>query len=122
MAGVDADADGVRDDVETYIDQTYSDPATRSALRQFAAAAQLSMVDAGNAQLSKTHADNRFRAIECVMARRPTDYPEVFTKLRARILNTTARTGAYLQADEQVTAVAPRLSPADQWLSSCRTV
>lgn len=95
VAGVDADADGIRDDVESYIDQTYADTATRNALRQYAKAAQSAMVDAGNAALSTTHAVERFRAIECIMGQRPNDFPTVFSDLRARILNTTLRTNAY---------------------------
>lgn len=121
VAGVDADADGVRDDVETYIDQTAADVPTRNALRQFARAAQASMLDASNASLSATHATERFRAIECLMARRPADYPTLFTDLRARILNTALRTTAYLQADGQVAALVPSLQPADQWAAACAT-
>lgn len=119
VAGVDADSDGVRDDIETYIDQTYSDTPTRNALRQFAKAAQSAMIDAGHAGLSGTHAAERFRAIECLMAQRPDEFPSVFTDLRGRILNTTLRTNAYLQADGQVAAATPALLPADQWASAC---
>ncbi len=121
VAGVDADSDGVRDDIEAYIDQTYSDAPTRNALRQFAKAAQSTMVDAGNAGLSATRAAERFRAIECLMAQRPNDFPSVFTDLRGRLLNTMLRTNAYLQADGQVAATPPALLPADQWASACAT-
>lgn len=121
VAGVDTDSDGVRDDVETYIDQTYSDTPTRNALRQLAKAAQSTMIDAGNAGLSATHAAERFRAIECLMAQRPNDFPSVFADLRGRILNTTLRTNAYLQADGQVAATTPAMLPADRWLSVCTT-
>lgn len=122
VAGLDANSDGVRDDVETYINQATSDSPSRSALRQFAKAAQASMVDAGSESLSAVHATERFRAIECLMARRPTDYPTLFTDLRARILNTALRTAAYLQADGQVTAIAPRLQPASEWAAACTNV
>ena len=122
VAGVDADNDGVRDDIETYIDQTYSggtDGPTRDALRQYAKAAQAAMLEAGDQARSVTHAQERFRAIECLMARRPSDFPTVFSDLRARILNTDGRSKAYLQADGQVTATQIALLPADQWLSAC---
>ena len=124
VAGVDADNDGVRDDIETYIDQTYSggtDGPTRDALRQYAKAAQAAMLEAGDQARSVTHAQERFRAIECLMARRPSDFPTVFSDLRARILNTDGRSKAYLQADGQVTATPIALLPADQWLSACVT-
>ncbi len=119
VAGADADADDVRDDVETYIDQTYGDAPTRDALRQFAKAAQRTMLDAADAGLSATHAVERFRALECLMARRPDDFPALFAELRARILNTTLRTNASLQADGHVAAATPSLLPADQWLTAC---
>lgn len=124
VAGVDADNDGVRDDIETYIDQTYSggtDGPTRNALRQYAKAAQAAMLEAGDQARSVIHAEERFRAIECLMARRPSDFPKVFSDLRARILNTDLRSKAYLQADGQVTATQIALLSADQWLSVCVT-
>jgi hypothetical protein len=122
MAGVDADNDGVRDDIETYIDQTYdgsTEGPTRDALRQYAKAAQAAMLEAGDQARSVTHADERFRAIECLMAREPVDFPTIFSDLRARILNTDVRSKAYLQADAQVTATPVALRPADQRLSAC---
>ena len=122
VAGVDADNDGVRDDIETHIDQTYSggtDGPTRDALRQYAKAAQAAMLEAEDQARSVTHAEERFRAIECLMARRPSDFPMVFSDLRARILNTDLRSKAYLQADGQVTATQIALLPADQWPVAC---
>jgi len=124
VAGVDADNDGIRDDLETYIDQTYSggtDGPTRDALRQYAKAAQAAMLDAGDQPRSVTHAEARFRAIECLMGRRPRDFPTVFSDVRSRILNTDTRSKAYLQADGQVTATQFALLPANQWLSACVT-
>ena len=119
VSGVDADANGVRDDVERYIDLTYPDAPTRNALRQYGKAAQSTIIHAGDPTLSITYAAERFRAIECLMARRPNDFPTVFSDVRSRILNTTARTQAYLQADGQVAAATPSLLPASQWWSAC---
>ena len=121
LAGADSDRNGVRDDIDAYIDTTYSDADTRSALRQYGRAVQAAMLDAGHAALSATHATERFRAIECLMARRPNDFPAVFTDLRARLLDTDARTRAYLQSDGQVKANTPPLLPADQWSLACTT-
>ena len=122
VAGIDANGDGVRDDVEVYIDTTYPVPAQRDtnrALRQIARAAQATMIDAGDSARSVSHAVERFRALECLMARRPADFHLVFVELRARVLNTTARSAAYLQADNHVTAGNVPLLPADQWVSAC---
>ena len=122
VAGADANGDGVRDDVERYIDTTYPVPAqgdTNRALRQFARAAQATLIDASEPVPSVAHAAERFRALECLMARRPADFHVVFVELRARILNTTARSLAYLQADNHVTAGNLPLLPADQWVGAC---
>jgi hypothetical protein len=122
LAGTDANGDGVRDDVEAYIDMTYPVPAqgdTNRALRQFARASQGTIIDAGDPARSVAHAAERFRALECLMARRPADFHLVFVELRARVLNTTARSLAYIQADDHVRAGNVPLLPADQWVGAC---
>ena len=122
LAGTDANNDGVRDDVETYIDTAYPVPANvdaNKALRQYAKAAQSSILDADDAAKSITHVTERFRALECLMARRPTDFHPVFVELRARMLDTNPRSEAYLKADSQAAAVNIPLLPADQWVGAC---
>ena len=123
VAGLDANGDGVRDDIEGYIDTTYPPMAqmdTNRALRQIARSAQATLIDAGDPVRSVANAAERFRALECLMARRPADFHVVFVELRARLLNTTARSFAYLQADNHVTAANLPLLPADQWVGACR--
>lgn len=122
LAGVDANHDGVRDDVETYIDTAYPVPAnadTNNALRQYAKAAQSSILDASDTSLSVTHVTERFRALECLMSRQPSDFHAIFVELRARILDTNPRSEAYLKADGQAAAVNLPLFPADQWGGAC---
>jgi len=122
VAGIDANGDGVRDDVEAYIDTTYpatTQGGTNRALRQFARAAQMTVIDASEPAPSVTHATERFRALECLMARRPGDFHLIFVELRARLLDTKARSLAYLQADEQVRTGNLALLPADQWMGAC---
>ena len=53
------------------------------------------------------------------MARRPGDFHLTFVELRARVLNTKARSLAYLQADELVKTGNLPLLPADQWVGAC---
>lgn len=123
IAGVDANANGVRDDVESYIDTTYAGQANadlNKALRQYAKAVRSSMIDADSQPLSLTHATERFRALECLMARRPRDFHTIFVDLRAQVLNTRSRSDAYLKADNQVKAENIPLLPADQWVTACR--
>ena len=122
LAGVDANSDGVRDDIETYVDTTYPVPTqneTNKALRQYAKAVQSSVIHADDPAASVTHATERFRALECLMARRPTDFHPIFVELRARLLDTTARSSAYLKADGQVKAVNIPLLSADKWGTAC---
>lgn len=122
VAGIDVNGDGVRDDIEVYIDATYPVSAqgdTNRALRQFARAAQVTIIDAGEPAPSVAHAAERFRALECLMARRPADFHLIFVELRARVLNTAARSLSYLQADNHVRAGNVPLLPADQWGGAC---
>ena len=112
----------MRDDVETYIDATYPAPAhtdTNKALRQYAKAAQSSILDANDTSLSVMHVTERFRALECLMARQPSDFHPIFVELRARILDTNPRSAAYLKADGQAATVNLPLLPADQWGGAC---
>ena len=122
VAGIDANGDGVRDDIEAYIDTTYPPPPQSDinrVLRQFARAAQATMIDASEPAPSVTHAAERFRALECLMAHRPGDFHLIFVELRARVLNTTARSLAYLRADEHGRIGNLALLPADQWVGAC---
>ena len=124
VAGVDADANGVRDDVDRHIDQTYANQAStdvNKAVRQYAKAVQSSLVDADSPTLSLTHATERFRALECLMARRPTEFHTIFVDVRAQLLNTASRSEAYLKADDQVKTVNIPLLPADQWVTACQS-
>ncbi len=118
LAGTDANNDGVRDDIEVYIDSTAADANTKKALRQYAKAAQSSILDADDAAKSITHVTERFRALECLMAR-TSDFHPTFVELRARILDTNPRSEAYLKADSQAAAENFPLLPADQWVNQC---
>lgn len=119
LAGADVNNDGVRDDVESHIDSTGYDSNTKKALQQYAKAAQSSILDADDAAKSITHVTERFRALECLMARQPAEFHPIFVELRARILDTNPRSEAYLKADSQAAAVNISLLPADQWVGAC---
>lgn len=122
LAGNDANNDGVRDDIEAYIDATYpvsSDAETNRALRQYARAAQASTLDTDDSGRSVAHVGERFRALECLMARQPLDFHPIFVELRARILDTNPRSEAYLRADSHAAAADLTLLPASQWAGAC---
>ncbi len=124
IAGADADANGIRDDIDRYIDTTYADQASadlNKAVRQYAKAVQSSLRDADSQPLSLTHATERFRALECLMARQPRKFHAIFVDIRAHLLNTAGRSEAYLKADDQVKTQAIPLLPADQWVTACQS-
>ena len=124
IVGLDADANGVRDDVDRYIDTTYADQASadlNKAVRQYAKAVQSSLIDADSHTRSLTHATERFRALECLMARRPDEFHSIFVDVRAQLLNTPSRSEAYLKADDQVKSENIPLLPADLWVTACRS-
>lgn len=67
VAGIDANANGVRDDVEAFIATHYSNPAQQAAALQFAATIQAAMVvDKANLAAAKAIAIRISRAINCL--------------------------------------------------------
>lgn len=101
LAGPDADGNGVRDDIDQYIAQTYPNSTkTRAAPTQYAQAAQQSLLDANDKQLSIRHGLERGNAIDCLRYIRGDQASVIFDALRAQILNTSERSIAYLKADQ----------------------
>jgi hypothetical protein len=107
VLGVDADSDGVRDDIQRWIHQTAptSKPA-RNALKQYASTAQKLYAAIGNdVEVEKlvqesSYASGCARYILSVIEGRD-DELEVMNSIRARILNTHAR----MKAEEEVSRV-----------------
>ena len=124
LAGIDSNNNGVRDDVERYIALTYpadTDASARAALTQFTKAVQVSLLEAADPIASKVHANERIGALQCLLAKRPTDAETIFTALRDAILNTAARTKAYSTADDQLGGFTLPISSPEQWSSFCTT-
>lgn len=70
VAGIDANANGVRDDVEAYIATHYSNPAQRAAVLQFAAVTQAAMVvDKADLAAAKAISVRVDRAINCLYSK-----------------------------------------------------
>jgi len=109
IAGVDANANGVRDDVEQYIANTYASPSdaeTKAALMQYAKVLQATLVDTetpaqANATVAAQHFQDLTSAYQCLGARRPDDWPLLEAELRDVMLDTEARQMAYLKAARQ---------------------
>lgn len=70
IAGIDANANGIRDDVEAYIAANYSNPAQRAAVIQFAGVIQDAMlVDKANVAAAKAISVRVDRAINCLYSK-----------------------------------------------------
>jgi len=98
--GIDDDKNGIRDDIEVYIDAHY--PNLREPARQLAAALQSSLlVDRTDAKALGEVAVQIARAVDCVdrsgfkIQNRPDD-PDVLDELQAITANTKMRMIAYM--------------------------
>lgn len=123
LAGIDSDGDGVRDDVQRYIDLTYLQSAKeRAALTQTALAleAQLTGTSAGTQQLGN--------AMDCLNSDLMTSDADVvggktahdvYLSLRAVVLNTPDRAKAFVQADSSSGAAVRFSTPYAQKASRC---
>jgi len=93
VAGVDADHDGVRDDVNRYIAATYPNSAkSRSALMQYAKSVQTSFVNVSTARHAATLEPQLLRAGACVTATMGS--ATAITEIDARMANSPARVKA----------------------------
>lgn len=121
LEGIDSDADGVRDDVQRYIATTHPDSEkTRAILTQYAKALQKALLDAGSKELSMQNAEKINLTSECgdfILSIEV--YRNILKKLRPEILNTDARSKAYLQYDDQLGGEVFRSIQYDQRASAC---
>lgn len=104
LEGIDSDNDGVRDDLQRWIVLNYYWSQKRVAsLRQYIGVNEEFLIDAGDKQLSIKHSQDRERAIECA------DYVfglsemiKATDELKSQLLNTEARSKAYIKANSQL--------------------
>jgi predicted polyphosphate/ATP-dependent NAD kinase len=102
LLGVDLNNDGVRDDVERYIDATYPDSErTRAGLRQYAKRVQEALVTTEDKVAARAIADNAGRAQDCLRYILGSwgEVSDVRGELMVQILNTDARSRAYITYD-----------------------
>lgn len=112
LQGIDSDNDGVRDDVQRYIALTYpASVKTRMALTDIARSMQLVVLGSTDSQQSVTNIIALGHAMECSIAIHGTSAKQLMSLLRAQLLNTEARTQAYLQANTQFSGHTYALAP-----------
>lgn len=123
LAGIDADRDGVRDDIQRYIALTYPDSEkTRAVLTQLTKTQQAFLLDANNKEMSIRHDRDRDDALDCLSyiygIGTDTAYA-LSSELRAQMLNTTARSRAYVIADAQLSGMHFPSTPEAERKSRC---
>ena len=123
LEGVDADNDGVRDDVQRHIILLYPGNApVRNALTQFAKANQdfIGESDSPEDRLLQVVAD-RHAASDCLnhVTGRPAIALALAQDLRSVLLNTQARSTAYVNADSRLSGHFFPITDPSTWHDSC---
>lgn len=119
IAGPDSNRNGVRDDIDAYINATYSDADTRKAATQYAKAVQQAIIDASNKEASLGHAGEISRASECMWSFHGEESDRILSALVARTLNNKARSLAYVTFNDQLAGGYFPGVLASQYRSSC---
>ena len=103
VGGIDANRDGVRDDIALHIENTYSDPVQRRAAMQVARAYQNQLlVDKSDFVALQAASEQMMRAIACVDGHafsgvnKRREATRVLDELEAMTTNTKERLQAYL--------------------------
>jgi hypothetical protein len=104
LEGIDSDGDGVRDDIQRYIELKHPEaPLTRAALRQYVLPLQAALLDADSEEAALQHDETLSRADDCLIALIGfKDQVEARNALLAEALNTEERSRAYILYDRQL--------------------
>lgn len=119
IEGIDINGDGVRDDIEQYIEQKYTDPAQRKAAMQTARAFQaMLLVDKNDAMALERVSEMGGRALNCRSAVFPgvqgiKAWSDMSSELEAMTTNTKERLLAYLAYNKARSGSVSRLPEGD---------
>jgi hypothetical protein len=104
LEGIDSDGDGIRDDIQRYIEITYPDePLVKAALRQDTIPLQAKLLDAHSEEKSLLHHEETERSQECLGALFGTERGfDLAFAMQAEMLNTDARSRAYILYNSQL--------------------
>jgi len=120
LQGIDSDGDGVRDDVQRWIAQTYpNSQKTRAALIQRSKIMQQVLLDAADPMKSFVHAKQMSRGISCLSHILSSQFYNVLMEQKAQFLNTFARSNAWLQANYHLSGNAFKSLPYSQRKQGC---
>jgi hypothetical protein len=117
LAGIDADANGIRDDLDRFIDRSFGDAARREAAVQLTKTIQQTLlVDAGDHAAVMTLARHHTNDLSCFSSRFQSDRAsgsELRRQLHSLTTNTKARLLAYMRFDQALSGQTFRLPEGD---------
>ncbi|MCW5654020.1 hypothetical protein [Hydrogenophaga sp.] len=119
LGGIDNNSNGVRDDIERYIERKYAEPAQRKVAMQTARALQKTLqVDTNDAFAVEAVSQDGMRAVNCRGAVFPgvEGFKEAFRmsqELEALTTNTLLRLRAYMAYNKAVSGTVSRLPTGD---------
>ncbi|ANH73231.1 hypothetical protein ACS15_3649 [Ralstonia insidiosa] len=102
VAGIDANKNGVRDDIERYIEKKYPDPAQRAAMMQYAKARQNFILTATTPEKAHAAAQDLWRAFACTQSRLGAGWLDATKDVLAMFLNTRERLNASTRAQDNL--------------------
>lgn len=100
VGGIDANANGVRDDIEAFINKTYTDSKQRAAMMQYAGALQSLLLNSYTKEAAYLSEKKVFRALDCADEIFGESYSKLTLDILAMTLNTKQRAQAYVAADK----------------------
>lgn len=121
LEGIDSDQDGVRDDVQRWINTAFSESEkTRSALKQYAKHKQSEFINVANRERSITISRRLLDTANCLQyVFQGLGYYEILKKLIAKMANTEARMKADNKADANFHGQVYRLPEREEFKSFC---
>ncbi len=127
LLGIDSDNDGVRDDIQRWIELNYPNSAKkRMALRQFSKAMNDALANASDNRASINNAYKNDHAQDCTFfvisdgSEASLDSAiSILRNLEAETLNTEERTNKYLEYDAQLGGEVFSTTPMKHWEKGC---
>lgn len=102
LAGIDSDLDGIRDDIQIWINKEFADnPSLRNGMKQLASSLQTQILTTHDPELSNLATRNFLRSMSCMTHLVGIDQKmRLKNKLKEKALNTRDRLKAEIKANE----------------------
>jgi hypothetical protein len=120
VAGIDADNDGVRDDVQIYVHITYTDTATRAASRRLVKSLQRLLAAGDDWPLALAAATSMNSAIDCLYSLDPEKFGDYVDAIEGKVVNTEARSRAYAKGGASLSGGIFSVSTVADNAAACR--